>query len=484
LAVIAASALVLAAYSSGGVSGASSGSSTSKYGASAQPGGGITYQPDVVFVGGAGSIKAVSANGLQWTISGSAPNVGELKVGKILFASSLGVGRILAVKSSGSNKQLVLGPVNLTDIIRDGTIASSAPISLGSVQGYAVANQPGLLTGATTSADIAQAPVNGDPGPAPHTVTTPAVHFVADVAGQKPTQANPGLSLSPTPSAPSSSTVGSYHLTPFCCSGGVGVHVGYNNNGLKMSATVTLHLTKPSVGFNLKIASGKLVNAAIELHGAGGFGIAVTATSTTGNAGDVKNQHVEIPVDFSVPITGFGIPLTVGFDQVFGLSAAFTAHPSAFTATGKYDFGGSLGFGLHNGSASVYSPQDFTVATNPATTMNLVSVGPAAVLVNYQAKMSVGVGFLGFRTGVWFALAFNTGLTESGATSAACRSSAFAMFDEYGVGYSIPKSTVALVNKFLQVFHGPPIQATGGFSSSPATLIKRTSVMPPTAVCA
>jgi hypothetical protein len=263
------------------------------------------------------------------------------------------------------------------------------------------------------------------------------------------------------------------------------VHVGYNDNGLKMSATVTLHLDKPTVGFDLKIAGGKLVNAAVELHGAGGFGIAITATSTTGNAGDVKNQHVQIPVDFSVPIPGFGIPLTVGFDQVFGLSAAFTAHPSAFTATGNYSFGGSLGFGLHNGSPSVYSPQGVTATTNPSNNMTLVSVGPAAVLINYQAKVSVGVGLLGFRTGVWFALAFNTGLTESGATSdIACRSTAFAIFAEYGVGYSIPKATAALVNTFLQVFHAPPIQASGGYVSNPITLVKRNSTVPAIVACA
>jgi hypothetical protein len=227
-----------------------------------------------------------------------------------------------------------------------------------------------------------------------------------------------------------------------------------------------------------------VVNAAVELHGAGGFHFALTAASTSGAAGDVKSQHVQIPVDFSVPITAFGIPLTVGFDQVFGLTAAFTAHPSAFTANGDYTFGGTLGFGLHNGSPSVYVPNSSTAATNPANTMGFVSVGPAAILINYQAKVSVGVGLLGFRTGVWFAVAFNTGLTAAGATSEiACRKANWAMFDEYGVGYSIPKPVVKLVNTFLKVFGSAPIQATGGFMSQPTTVTEQNSSLPSVAAC-
>lgn len=498
LAPVLACSLVLAACLMGGTATASGhGSSDSKYGASPQQGSGITYQPDVVLVGGAGSVKSVSSNGLVWTISGSAPNVGDLRPGKILFASSLGVGRILAISKSGSNKKVVLGPVPITDIVRDGDFSSSTAMSLGSAEAYSVPDQPGLLSqtpGSSTSSTTTTSgtSVTQSLGGRPDTVTLPTVHFVAYTAGHHPAQALPALSLGtgsgglPSPSStPSSSSVGAYHLTPFCCAGGVGVHVGYNDKGLKMSATVTLHLDKPTVAFDLKIAGGKLVNAGVELHGAGGFGVALSATSTTGLAGDVSRQHVQIPVDFSIPVPGFPIPLTIGMDQVFGLTAAFTARPSTFTASGNYSFGGSIGFGIHNGSPSVYLPQGVAPTTKPTSTMNLVSVGPAAVLINYEAKLSVGVGLLGFRTGTWFALAFNTGLTENGATSDInCRSAAFAIFAEYGVGYSIPKPVTALFNTFLKVFHAPPIQSSGGYASQPITVYDASNSVPAIAACA
>jgi hypothetical protein len=481
--------LILAACSSGQSPSASNASGNDlKYGASPQQVAGITYQPDVVLVGGSGSVTAVSANGLLWTISGSAPNVGELRPGKILFASSLGVGRILAVRKAGSDTQVVLGPVNITDVVRDGNFSSTTPVSLSAPESYSASEQPGALTQLVAYGAPAGGSISGSDS---NTVTVPPVHLVANLADDHASSALPGLALTPgsgglpSPSrSPSSSSVGAYHFNPFCCAGGVGVHVGYDNKGLKLSATVTLHLEKPTVGFDLKIEGGKLVNAAVVLHGAGGFGIHILATSTTGLAGDVKEQHVDIPVDFSVPISAFGIPLTVGFDQVFGMAVAFTAHPSEFKADGTYTFSGDLGFGIHNGSPSVYVPEGVKPIAEPSSDMNLVSVGPAAMAINYQAKISVGIGFLGFRTGVYFALAVNTGLTAGGAVSEFnCRTASLAIFDEYGVGYIIPKPVAALINTFLKVFGAPPIKAKDGFARGPFTVLTKTNTTPSIAAC-
>lgn len=484
-----AGSLVLAACSSGGTSssGRASGNDL-KYGASPQQVAGITYQPDVVLVGGSGSVTSVSANGLLWTISGSAPNVGALRPGKILFASSLGVGRILAVRKAGTGTQVVLGPVNITDVIRDGDFTSSTPVSLSSPEAYSATDQPG----AVTQLAAFSAPGGGTgPGAGPATLTTPPLHLVADLADAHPESPlpalaqSPGSGILPSPSpSPSPSSVGAYRFSPFCCAGGAGVHVSYDDKGLKLSATATLHLEKPSVSFDLKIVGGKLVNAAVILHGAGGFGIALTATSTTGLAGDVKEQHVDIPVDFSVPITAFGIPLTIGMDQVFGMAVAFTSHPSVFTAKGDFRFSGNLGFGIHNGSPSVYVPQGVEATTKPTSTMALEAIGPAAIALNYQAKLSVGLGFLGFRTGVYFALAINTGLTEGAAVSGFdCRTASLAIFDEYGVGYTIPKSVAALVSTFLKLFGAPPIKAQDGFARGPFTVFTGSSTVPPIAAC-
>lgn len=443
----------------------------------------------------------------------SAPNVNELQPGKILFASSLGVGRVLAVTQHGADKAVVLGPVSITDVIRDGSFSSSAPIPLDAVEAYTVPSEPGLLsktaayaspasggTHGSTATDtqspikLASTSVNrtatvpGRHNTSSNTVTLPPVHFVANEPGQPPA---PGMVLaaapsnlpSPTPTSPPTS-VGNYQLDPFCCREGLGVGVVYDNNGLLVRAKVTLHFDKPSVSFKLAIQGGKLT-AAIELHGAGGISVGFDANSTSGLEGNVANQRFQIPVEFSFPVLAGPLPLTIDFDQVFGMDPAFTAKNSVYAATGEYTFGGTLGFGIVNGSATVYKPQNF-VPTKPITkTVRLLSVGPASFVLAYAAKISVGIGLLVFRTGPWFELTFAVGVTDTDPVSQfQCKMVSLALSTQYGVGYRMPDPVAKVVNAFLSVLKLSPIQASGGLVGPSITAVKKSSTFPPIAACA
>ena len=456
-----------------------------KYGASPQENSSITYQPDVVFVGGADSVKSVSADGLVWTISGSAPNVNQLKPGKIMFASALGVGRVLAVTSSGANRRVILGPVNITDVIQHGTFASSAPIPLRSFVAYSFPSQPGLLT---TTNSVGRSTSGRS---APDTVTLPTVHLAVESSRGSATSAPigailtaaPGMLPAPSHTAPTSS-VGAYQLDPFWNSTGLGVSVVYDKNGLRVAAKVTLHLDKPTVSYRLAVDGGKLT-AALELHGAGGVSLGFDATTTSGLAGNVANQRVQIPVEFSFPISAGPVPLTIDFDQVFGMDTAFTAKNSLFAATGAYTFAGTLGFGIVSGSPTVYAPHNLTPTKTLTETMRLLSVGPASVVIAYAAKLSVGIGFAGFRTGPWYELTFAAGATDAGPTSEFdCKKVSLAISSRYGVGYRVPQPVVSAVNAFLGVFGVQPIKATGGLVGPSITAVKKSSTFPPIAACA
>ena len=509
--------IALAACSSGVSSVHSSAGNELKYGASPEQNSKITYQPDVVFVGGANSVLSVSADGLIWTISGSAPNVNELRPGKIMFASSLGVGRVLKVSQQGANKEVVLGPVTITDVIRDGNFSSSAPIPLNAVEAYTVPSQPGLLTEtadvntpasggaqdpsgteAQSSVQLASAPVNSTAtAPEPHsvgsdTVTLPPVHFVSYEPGQHAVAAPPGQVLltaapdtlpAPSPSPPPAS-VGHYQLDPFCCRSGLGVSVVYNNKGLLVKAKVTLHLDVPTVSFRLGVAGGKLT-AAIELHGAAGISVGFEADSTSGLAGNVANQRVQIPVEFSFPVRAGPLPLMIDFDQVFGMDTAFTAKNSFFKANGDYSFGGTLGFGIVNGIPTVYTPHTLTPTTTMTSTMGLASVGPASMVIAYAAKLSVGIGLEIFQTGPWYELTFAVGAYDGGISSEfQCKQVSLALSSQYGIGYRMPKPVEAAINAFLSVLHVSPIHATGGLVGPSITAIKKSSTFPPIAACA
>ena len=59
---------------------------------------GITYQPDVVIVGGgADVVRSVSGDSLTWTLNDSAAHIEDLEPGKVMFLTSRAVGRVLVL---------------------------------------------------------------------------------------------------------------------------------------------------------------------------------------------------------------------------------------------------------------------------------------------------------------------------------------------------------------------------------------------------
>ena len=85
-----------------------------KYGIAPIPGPSVTYQPDVIVVGGgADAIRAESSNGFIWTIDGNAPHAAELVPGKIFFLTGRAVGRVLDVHKDGSNLVVVVWKIPL-----------------------------------------------------------------------------------------------------------------------------------------------------------------------------------------------------------------------------------------------------------------------------------------------------------------------------------------------------------------------------------
>ncbi|QOC92026.1 hypothetical protein [Micromonospora craniellae] len=95
-----------------------------RYGMAPMPHPDLTYQPDVVLVGGGGrSVRSVTADGLTWRIDGRAPRADDLAPGKVMFVTGRGVGRVLDLQREGGDLLVTIGPVTITDVIRDGTLA-------------------------------------------------------------------------------------------------------------------------------------------------------------------------------------------------------------------------------------------------------------------------------------------------------------------------------------------------------------------------
>lgn len=109
--------------------------------------------------GGADSVKSVSDTGAVWTINASAPRASELAVGKVMFLTSRGMGRVAAIEKRGTDFVVTLGPADITDVIREGRLDFDQPIDTATL---ATQLSPGLLSVETPH--LASGPVTADTG--------------------------------------------------------------------------------------------------------------------------------------------------------------------------------------------------------------------------------------------------------------------------------------------------------------------------------
>src|SRR5690606_27487356 len=182
-----------------------------RYGPAPVPHPEVTYQPDVVIVGGgSGSVRAVSPDALTWFIDPRAERADDLRPGEIMFLTGRAVGRILDVRRDGEHLAVTLGPVDITEVIRDGTFTAEQPVPLDAPQRH----DAGAPFWAEYDADPAGPPETFGPGP----VTAGAAVRVGDLA---PGSFHVAAAPAAVP-APPRRQAGGFSVTPTCCTGGVG----------------------------------------------------------------------------------------------------------------------------------------------------------------------------------------------------------------------------------------------------------------------
>ncbi len=410
-----------------------------RYGAGYAPSSQVIYQPAVVLIGGgADAVRAVSASGMTWTIDANAPGASELAVGKIMLATSFGTGRVLKLDSGRGAVQVVIGPVTITDIIRDVDLGSAAPIPLGDAVGYATPTAPG-------AAVDDPATLAGEPAGPVAAPTTPAGAVRSSAAEQSAGPALSGsdephplrrslsaLSGADAPRPPGSPEVstktvgpvlpaptaqgatvgaGDFQVTPFCCTDGAGMRIGYDKGDGRLQAELRLKLQKPTMMFRLTIRNGKLSEATAQVHGAASVEIAADAATLSG-AGNFNGQAIHVPETLTIPLAGLGVPLVISVNQDFKVSMQLIG-ASSFHAKGGYRVSGDLGFGYSNGAANMFGTT-LAVADPMTANTRVLGVASGRITVGWSLKLSVGVGVVGFSAGVWYQLGIGISVVADG----------------------------------------------------------------------
>jgi hypothetical protein len=494
-----------------------------RWGMAPKRGAGIVYQDDIILMEhGDQAIRSFASNGLSWNFDANAPQVNEIQPGKIVFATGRAVGRVLAVQRNGDQVSAILGPVQLTDLVKQGKFMYDQPLDLNSAIAIAAPDYPGAANstamqnrspGAQSSIQsgsgtwhVAQYYVVSDTGEwtAIRTVTGSGARVRKPTFLQSgfhasnrlwPMQAGPNLgnlgNLNnfnpgpiPAPQIPMIPLNG-LQATPCVDCGGLGLKMYQEKDGLRVWVTVVFHLIHPHVVFCASIENGS-IEANLQL--AGGAGVTATldaASSQEFTGGNIKEVGL-IPLDITVPIGGIFLPLQIDLSQSIDLESAFSAKTSRLHGAGGIDLTGEIAADYHKGAWEV-TPPSGQVKQNLAGMVTGISVGINALVFAISQRLMVGVGALSFATGPYVDLTSSvTSLKGSsiGTTllsrTPICAQGTFNMSLGAGIGYSMPRVVASVLNTVLGWFGVKPVPPWGSIVALPhrKTLIDHRDEIP------
>ena len=445
-----------------------------KYGIAPIPGPSVTYQPDVIVVGGGGdAIRAQSSNGFIWTIDAKAPRAAELVPGKIFFMTNRAVGRVLDVRRDGSNLVVAVGPVDIVEIIRDADIKISMPIDFGEAIPYTSADLPGQSTPARP---LVARFADDDAGPAIRRVAYSDSSAWRTDGSDSPrvlrTGDQKGVPLH-------------FKIVPFAGSSGIGLRATSQVPGLTLSAQAMVHLAAPRLDADLQIKDGKVSVATVELTGAAGLLMKFEAGTDVGMSANV-HEIIQPDTDFSIPVYGLGpAPFAVTLRQVFMIKTGFGVRNTTLSATGDYTFNGSFKIGYTGGKWGVSGPIGFHANQSLLQTTRGKSLAVSGLDMTDQLKVIVGIGVHGFAAGPYFAFNSTVGISRtSDIQMFDCREATLYVSLLGGVGYVIPQAVTKAINFILaQLNIKYRIDGEGGFSTKPIVVINGSNKAPPSEAC-
>jgi hypothetical protein len=395
-----------------------------KYGMGARRDPNITLQPDVVLMeAGPTAIRAQGENGFTWTIDPDAEGADEIKPGKILLLTSRAAGKVLHAQRTERGLEVILGPAEITEFIKDGEFQMDQPVNFEKMLEY---QRPEIF-----NPEVAVPPIIASSGQ----FTTMLASFA------RPRQ-----------------TLGDQAFRMFNLYGsdGFGLEIASREGHALYMGQARFYMSAPRVVLDLKIANGGISKALVELKGVAGFGLAFESGLPSPSTTNISAQKFA-PVDYAIPVIPlFGVPFTVTIRQQLRLQTAFTG-TGTLKARVRYELQGSLRAGYENGQWGLIGPTGVKPIMNIDTMLvgtQGVSLGVAGIALTHQTSVMVGIGVAGFSTGPYGYL--NTSVTVTRGSDAgiltgpmACRQGTIAMGVGAGVGYSMPAVVSDAINAIL-----------------------------------
>lgn len=410
-----------------------------RFGMSVRRSSAIQYQPGVVIIGGgAAAIRSVTDHGLVWTLDPEAPGVSELRVGSVMAATSLATGRVLHLARTSAGEQVVLGPVTLTDIVRQGSFSGSAPIADPT---YAA---PIVAAGTDQPSDGVLAP---------------------DSAGERP------LASAAADVVPPTVANGQTHATPFYHDGDLGMQVTIHHGSGTFAARLALHLDTPTATFRVVIDSDGVEQATVTLHGAASLAVDIKAAQED-QSGAFKNATIGVPGGISVPLGG-ALPFRVDIGETIRITSQ-SVGKALLECHGIYKFTGDLTFGYRRGQTPLLAHMSFAKEVPLNQHTEAIGIATAAARIGWGVQVAFSIGIAGASASAWYWFGF--GLTVGAATAfnterANCVADSLSLDQQFGIGYHVPALVAKVINVVLSIFGVHPIPSDGGVMSKVQPLV-------------
>ncbi len=488
----------------------------------------VEYQPDIILMeNGDKAIKSVASDGLTWTFDANAPQVSDFQEGKIVFATGRAVGRVLSLNRQGDSVKVILGPVQLTDVIRNGNFQMNENIDLNNMISYVAPDypQPPDPDQPKTSFNRQPLPDHMDERMVLSRVSragkwTPATMVRSFADGHRDSYYHVGSRWSSTRAHAQRTSSGGMGLRfggarivrasgqslqmpgaagvsgiqplqiplqPFDppkllgqlplvnlaggraipmagSDGGIGVEYDYDKDGLKLRASGYMTLRNSGVSFFLHIKDG-VQDCGIRLNGNVGIKLHLNASASQ----DFKaNFHKKLwlPIDLSIPLGG-PAPLSLSFNSSLLIETAFSAKTSVLNAEGEYSFGAGMDAGYWAKKWRLTFNPNITTRTDIGNSVEGISVGINSVVMGFDIRTMVGIGAFGFNAGVYMAFRFSGTALKAPNIAFACRQGTIEIDLDTGIGYSIPKWVTDAINIFLSPFTSKRVDPSGTFMRGP-----------------
>lgn len=381
---------------------------------------GITYQPDVVVVdGGPQSVRAESGDSLTWRIAGDAGGASDLKPGVVLFLTGRAVGRVLSIDHAGSDLEVTLGPVDLTDVIKDGDITVHEPVDTSAMVIQPMPDRAGNISFTSTGG-------GGSPSPGTPDIALPHAALAASPPPMPP----------PVVKNSTEVTVGPFAAEFVRSSSDVETKLSYNQSGVVIGAIFKADLAKPVADAHVAISGGKVVGASASVSGITGLSATINAGSAVGLSGNFKSR-LEFPAELNIPLEELELPLnlTVTFKTI--IETAFSAKNSTVASNLKWAVNGPIGF-VYDGATTTLKTPAISDAAPPLDSVSGISVGVNGIVFAEQLKVLIGFGTEALQAGPFTALTVSEGLTVgSNLGIVQCEGVSFDVIGVAGLGFNM-----------------------------------------------